>query len=128
MSEKTVRKVIKEAEFDIFLDMVENGNIPDTWELVAEAIGVHKNTITEWRKRPEFQRAKAQGVENALKNMEVAGKKDWKMWREKLNLLGATKPQDQTNIQVVVPIFNVMSDDAKKQLEKLYERSDSTNN
>lgn len=46
-----------------------------------------------------------------------------KWWLEKREF----KASNKTNIQVNIPTFNVMSEEAKIQLEKLYEGSDSTN-
>lgn len=90
--------VRKDPEFQAFLDMVESDKVPETWELVATAIGVHQNTITNWRKTPEFQKALAKGIHNAMDRMERAGGRDWRMWREKIALL--TKEKQGQNIGV----------------------------
>lgn len=37
---------------------------------------------------------------------------------------GKMKTESRTNVQVNIPTFNVMSEDAKQQLEKLYDRPD----
>jgi len=96
-----VTKVIKNVEYQQFLSMVEADKIPDTWEMLAQAIGVHQNTITKWRKLPEFQKAKARGVAHALEMMQASGKRDWKMWREKVAMLtNEKKPDVQVNMQV----------------------------
>lgn len=95
---RNVTSVIKEPEFQAFLDMVESDKVPETWELVATAIGVHQNTITNWRKTPEFQKALAKGIHNAMDRMERAGGRDWRMWREKIALL--TKEKQGQNIGV----------------------------
>jgi Fe-S cluster biosynthesis and repair protein YggX len=96
-----MKVVQKDAEYQRFIAMVEGNKIPGTWEMLAEALGVHRNTITQWRKLPEFQQAKIKGVEHALKMMEVSGEKDWKMWREKVGMLtNEKKPDVQVNMQV----------------------------
>lgn len=86
--------VRKEPEFKEFLKMVGEEKIPDTWELVAEAIGVHPHTIINWRKTPEFQEALARGIQNAMVRMEKAGNSDWRMWREKIALLRKEKDRE----------------------------------
>lgn len=84
---KTVTNVRKEPEFRAFIKAVGNGEIPETWELTAEAIGVHPNTISVWKKLPEFQLALANGIKRAIDQMEKTGKRDWRMWRERAAIL-----------------------------------------
>lgn len=96
---KIVTNVIKEPEFQAFLAMVESDALPDTWEMVATAIGVHQNTITIWRKTPEFQKALAKGIHNAMQSMEKAGRHDWRMWREKIALLTKEKQSQSIGVQ-----------------------------
>ena len=92
-----VTNVNKEPEFRAFLGLVESDELPETWELVAHAIGVHQNTITQWRKTPEFQKALAKGIQKAMQNMESSGRRDWRMWRDKIAILTKEKT---TNIGV----------------------------
>lgn len=96
---KIVTNVTKAPEFQAFLDMVESDKVPETWELVATAIGVHQNTITNWRKTPEFQKALAKGIHNAMERMERAGGRDWRMWREKIALLTKEKQGQSIGVQ-----------------------------
>ena len=55
---------------------------------MAEAIGVHRNTIARWRQHPLAKQAINSAIEENLREMTVAGKGDWKMHREKLKMLG----------------------------------------
>jgi len=82
-----VQNIQKVDEFKAFLKILELEKI-ESWENTATALGVHRKTIEIWRRLPEAQKAKAKGIENALKQMERAGVDDWKMWREKLKILG----------------------------------------
>jgi len=101
-----VRNVYKDAEYIEFMRLVNNGELPDTWELTAEALGVHPNTIKAWRKLPEFREAKRKGIEHCLKEMRRAGKEDWRQWEASLRLLGVkTSEQPTTNIQINIPIL-----------------------
>jgi len=98
-----VQNVQKKPEFLEFLRLVEEENIPESWGLLAEAIGIHRNTITKWRKTPEFRKALAKGIQRSLRNMEKAGNKDWRMWREKLRILGVKdKKEDFPDEQGVI--------------------------
>lgn len=94
--------VNKKPEFEEFLKLIEENTIPDTWEMVAKALGVHQNTITQWRKTPEFQKALASGIKNAVNSMERAGRSDWRMWREKISLLTKEKEQEKNQSTVLV--------------------------
>lgn len=103
MVNDNMTKVNKEPEFLAFLRIIEEETIPDTWEMVAQAIGVHQNTITKWRKTSEFQKALANGIKNTMASMERAGRHDWRMWREKLGLLLKEEREEKltTNILVI---------------------------
>jgi hypothetical protein len=100
---QNVPDVHKQIEFSSFLRLIEQESVPDSWELIAEAIGVHRNTITKWKKTPEFQKALAVGIKNAIANMENSGRRDWRMWREKIALLTKEKEEAKniTNILVI---------------------------
>lgn len=122
-----VKNVYKDAEYIEFMRLVNNGELPDTWELTAEAIGVHPNTIKAWRKLPEFREAKRKGIEHCLAEMRRAGKEDWRQWEASLRLLGVKEASDQPTINIQIPVFNVMTNESKEQLSKLYEGLDSSN-
>jgi hypothetical protein len=79
---------VQEVEkFEAFLKLVKNGKI-EHWQNIADAIGVHRNTISQWRKHPEAIKATINGINHAIEQMEKVGGRDWKMWREKLEMLG----------------------------------------
>ena len=73
----------KEEEFESFIQLIEEDKF-DTWELVAETLGIHKNTIQNWKKHPRAREALSKGLQNAVRQMETVGKRDWRMWREKI--------------------------------------------
>lgn len=91
-SEPTVPTIRKKQEFKQFLKVLEKGGVKN-WTILASALGVSNDTITAWRKHPEAVKAHAEGVQEALSNMESSGKNDWRMWREKLRLFGLTDQQ-----------------------------------
>ncbi len=80
----------KKEEFEAFIEALEGSSVAH-WKEIAEAIGVDKDTITEWKKHPKAQEARRNGLRNALNQMELAGKNDWHMWETKLKMLGINK-------------------------------------
>lgn len=82
----------KKDEFSEFIATIKEEQIAH-WENVAEAIGVARSTIQRWRELPEAQDAITIGITRTLEQMENAGKKDWRMWAEKLKMLGVNPPQ-----------------------------------
>lgn len=103
---KDMQNVQKVEEFEAFLKILELRKI-ESWESVAEALGVHRNTIEKWRQHPLAQKARAKGIENALEQMEASGQEDWKMWREKLRLLGV-KEETPRETTVNVGVYNMI--------------------
>lgn len=87
---ESVNNVRKKLEFEEFIKMIEKRQV-HTWVMCAKVLGVRPATISEWKKYPEARKAIISGIENALENMELVGKNDWRMWREKLRLLGVDK-------------------------------------
>ena len=85
-TEKSEKKVYKKQEFAAFIKTLESGSV-SFWQEIAEALGVCRETITDWQKLPEAQAAKQRGIDKCLKEMEKAGAKDWRMWNERLRIL-----------------------------------------
>lgn len=103
-----VQEVQKDFEYKKFIELVGGAKqLPEHWELLANAIGVHRNTIARWKKQPEFEQARIKGINRRLKAMEDSGKDDWRQWEASLKLLGVkTSDQPTTNIQVnITPIL-----------------------
>lgn len=83
--------VYKKEAFAAFIKAIENGEVA-YWQQIAEALGVDADTITAWKELPEAQEAIQKGISNALRQMEISGKKDWRMWESKLKMLGVNPP------------------------------------
>lgn len=77
----------EELAFSEFIKHIGNANLRN-WSIVAEALGVSRATIWRWRQTPEAQEALASAIEENLREMEIDGKGDWRMRREKLKMLG----------------------------------------
>ncbi|HHT9145258.1 MAG TPA: hypothetical protein ACFYD4_06185 [Candidatus Wunengus sp. YC61] len=84
-----MKDVQKEEEFEAFIKLIEDGsvNAMEHWVSIADSLGVHRNTINEWKKSPRARKAISEGIKRALNGMENVGKRDWRMWREKVALL-----------------------------------------
>ena len=86
----------KTEEFETFIKLIENGDIR-YWNQIADALGVNKDTITEWKKHPKARKAILDGIDHALKEMERVGGRDWRMWLEVLKLYGVS-PVNKTDL------------------------------
>lgn len=92
--------IIKTEQFEAFLKAIEESVMPH-WVDIARALNVEEDTITAWKKRPEAQLAIKKGIEHALKCMEQAGARDWRMWEKKLKLLGVDAPDKvEANLRI----------------------------
>lgn len=81
-----------EIEFEEFLKNIGNSNI-STWSILADVLEVDRKTITRWKKHPLAREAIVKAINYSVIQMERAGKKDWRMWREKLKMLGVKDRQ-----------------------------------
>lgn len=99
----TVTTVRKQAEFEAFLKIIKRGKV-ENWSVIAEALGVREATISEWKQHPLAQQAIIEGIERCITEMERAGKDDWRMWRDKLKMLGVKDKEQQ--VVASVNIFN----------------------
>lgn len=115
MSSKEPETLYKEEEFEEFVRLLDEGTAAH-WVEIANALGVSPNTITSWKKRPEAQKAIKDGINKALKGMEIAGAKDWRMYEAKLKMLG---------INPVNKIEAVIDDPRKQILDKYLGGSDA---
>lgn len=85
-------KPYKEVEFETFLNLIGDENI-ENWTIMAEVLGVSRDTIGLWMKHPKAKAAISKAINKNLAEMEKAGKRDWKMYREKLKMLGVIEKQ-----------------------------------
>lgn len=81
------------------------------WIEVATAIGVSEATVSRWKRLPEARKHLELAIINTIENMESAGKKDWRMWAEKLKMLGVN-PMNRAEIK------HSLDDPTAKVLEK----------
>jgi len=97
----------KDKEFAAFIQSIQAGQVSH-WQDIARAIGVDENTITRWKKLPEAQEAIQKGIDNAIEQMQLSGKRDWRMWESKLKMLGVN-PATKVEANVTNPIELIIS-------------------
>ena len=91
-----IPNIRKKEEFEAFLEAL-GGSAIAHWKDIAEAVGVDKDTITEWKKHPRAREARIKGFNYAFAQMEAVGKGDWRMWETKLKMLGINKDNAEAN-------------------------------
>jgi len=91
-SEKSVKHgVYKKEEYAAFIKLLSEDQVGH-WSEIARALNVDNDTITYWRTLPEAQEAIKKGIDYALRCMQQAGARDWRMWESKLKMLGVAPP------------------------------------
>lgn len=81
-----------ELEFQEFIKNIGNTGLSN-WSITAEALGVSRKTITRWKQHPIAKKAIAKSIGETIAKMEAVGKNDWRMYREKLRMLGIKDKQ-----------------------------------
>lgn len=97
----------KKEEYAEFIKAIEEGAV-EHWIDIAHALDVDPDTITKWKRLPEAQKAIEKGISKALKEMQRAGYKDWKMWDRKLQMLGVN-PAQRIKHEVDDPTVKILS-------------------
>lgn len=102
-------KPYKEMEFQEFLTAIGNQHIQN-WSILAEGLGVGRNTITRWKKNPQARQALETALNDSLEAMVKVGHTDWRMHRERANMMGVALKQTMEH---------EVSEDVKATLDKL---------
>ena len=77
-------------EYKNFLAMVRERK-PQNTIIYAQALGIDRRTLVHWMSQPELRTAMLEALDELVEGMKTAGKKDWRMHRELLNMLGVTE-------------------------------------
>lgn len=85
-------KTKDEDKFREFIKSLKEDGVRH-WVELATAANVSEATISRWKQLPEARKHLDLAVINTIENMETAGKKDWRMWSDKLKMLGVNPPQ-----------------------------------
>ena len=101
--------------FDAFIEYLPISQIR-FWTTYAKALGVSRQTIYRWRQHPRFRNALILAVSTALKEMQEAGKNDWRMWKEMLVLYGVTsaKKTKSINSNTIIALLDKIDKDVSK--------------
>lgn len=79
-------------EYNNFLEFVKNRKVKRA-VFYAKALGIDRRTLLHWMSQPELREALAESIDELVEGMERAGSKDWRMYREMLEILGIDKEQ-----------------------------------
>lgn len=83
----STKKPYLEQEFEAFIKLIGDANI-ENWTIMADVLGVSRETVVAWKKHPRAKEAISNAINRNLEAMTQHGKRDWKMYREKLKMLG----------------------------------------
>lgn len=97
----SVDEPYKKKEYQAFVKAISEDQVGH-WVEIARALNVDNDTITAWKKLPEAQKAIQDGIDHAMKCMQQAGARDWKMWESKLKMLGVN-PASKVDVKVDDP-------------------------
>jgi len=84
------------VEFEEFIKSIGDVGL-EHWNSYAIALGVSIKTIKRWRQHPLAKQALARAIQDNLREMRNAGINDWRMYRDKLKMLGV---EDSTTVKV----------------------------
>lgn len=119
MSEQNTNKgvVRYKWEYKNFLEFVRKRKV-NRAVIYAKALGIDRRTLVHWMSQPELREALTESIDDLVDGMQTAGKKDWKMHRELLKMLGV---DDETKIDVTTggEKINPISELTVEELRKL---------
>ena len=75
--ETKVINVYKKQQYNQIKEMVKAGRFVSA-RLTAKSMGLDWHTVTDWMKTADMQKAAATSIDTYIRQIESAGKKDWK--------------------------------------------------
>lgn len=87
----------KEESYNRFLELLSMDYLYN-WKALASVLKVDQRTIYRWRQTPAAQKIVNDEISRLVREMERAGKDDWRMFREKAKIMGV---EDVNKIEVV---------------------------
>lgn len=97
MSEMSTIDPYKEESYNRFLELLSMDYLYN-WKALASVLKVDQRTIYRWRQTPAAQKIVNDEISRLVREMERAGKDDWRMFREKAKIMGV---EDVNKIEVV---------------------------
>lgn len=94
MSEQNTNKDIKRYkwEYNNFLEFVKKRKV-ERAVIYAKALGIDRKTFVHWLSQPEMKDAMVTAIDELVDGMQRAGKNDWRMYRELMEIMGIDKEQ-----------------------------------
>lgn len=100
MSEQDTNKGITRYvwEYSQFLEFVKKRKVQRA-VIYAQMLGIDRRTFVHWLNQPELREAMAESIDELVEGMQKAGSKDWRMYRELMEIMGiqAVKNVDVTS-------------------------------
>ena len=94
MSEQNTNKDVKRYkwEYNNFLEYVKKRKVSRA-VIYAKALQIDRRTMVHWLSQPELREAMTDAIDELVEGMQRAGKNDWRMYRELMEIMGIEKEQ-----------------------------------
>jgi hypothetical protein len=79
-------------EYNNFLDFVKKRKVGRAI-IYAKALQIDRKTLVHWLSQPELREAMVEAIDELVDGMQRAGSKDWRMYRELMEIMGIDKEQ-----------------------------------
>jgi hypothetical protein len=77
-------------EYTQFLEFVKKRKV-ERAVIYAKALGIGRDTFVHWLNQPELKDAMVIAIDELIDGMKKAGKDDWRMYRELMDIMGIGK-------------------------------------
>ena len=94
MSEQKENKPITRYkwEYNNFLEFVKKRKVSRA-VIYAKALQIDRRTLVHWLSQDELREALVESIDELVDGMQRAGSKDWRMYRELMEIMGIDKEQ-----------------------------------
>lgn len=79
-------------EYNNFLEFVKKRKVGRAI-IYAKALQIDRRTLVHWLSQPELREAIVEAIDELVDGMQRAGSKDWRMYRELMEIMGIDKEQ-----------------------------------
>jgi hypothetical protein len=79
-------------EYGNFLEFVKKRKVGRAI-IYAKALQIDRKTLVHWLSQPELREAMVDSIDELVEGMQRAGSKDWRMYRELMEIMGIDKEQ-----------------------------------
>jgi hypothetical protein len=92
MSKEVKPVSIYKWEYNNFLEFVKKRKVGRAI-IYAKALQIDRRTLVHWLSQPELREAMVEAIDELVDGMQRAGSKDWRMYRELMEIMGIDKEQ-----------------------------------